>query len=290
MPLPQTPTDSGRTRPVIPLLLPLLSMLVAACGTGDASPLETARERGLRAGFAIEPPYAFVDSAGMVTGEAPEILRLAAAGAGIRDIEWLPLEFPELIPALLRGRIDVIAAGLFITPERREQVIFSRPTVCVAPVLVTRGPPCRSCRIAVLAGSVEHAALQVANPSGGDVVVLPDLATAVAAVRGGSADALAISAPTGRDVAAAEDLTVVPHPFPERVARAASGCAALAFRPDDEELVAALDSVLARFVGTPDHRRLSARFGFIDSELPCPSARGATSNPPPGCVPQRSRR
>lgn len=270
--LPNRNTGSMRTFPATALLAVLSVTLLWACAPEDGSALEAARDAGLRAGFAIEPPYAFVDSAGVVTGEAPDVLRHGAGELGIDRVEWVPLEFPELIPSLLEGSIDVIAAGMFITPARLERLRFSRPTACVEPVLVTRRPACADCRIAVLQGSVEQAALRDTAIVSEGVVVVPDIGTGIAAIRSGAADAMAISGPTGRAIARAEpDLAIRPHTFPEAVAQEATGCAAFAFRPEDEELAAAFDSVLERFVGSAAHIRISRRFGFTASEIPCPA-------------------
>lgn len=279
-----------RALSTVGLLAALSAMLSWACAPEENSALKAARDDGLRAGFAIEPPYAFVDSAGVVTGEAPEVLRHGAGALGIDRVEWVPLEFPELIPSLLDGGIDVIAAGMFITRARLERVRFSRPTACVAPVLVTRGADCVDCRIAVLQGSVEHLALRD-TAVGGGVVVVPDIGTGIAAIRGGAADAMAISGPTGRAIVRAEPgLTLRPHSFPRAVAHEAAGCAAFAFRRGDEELAAAFDSVLGAFVGSPAHLRIRRRFGFIASEIPCPAGPpGVTVSRVDDCLPMTDR-
>lgn len=274
---------ADRRTSVALLFLPVLSL---ACGPAEGTGgdgLERFRTRGLRAGFAIEPPYAFVDSAGSPTGEAPAILEHVAGELGIADIQWFPLPFHDLIPALNTGRVDALASGLFITPERSGQVRFSRPTACVAPVLISRrrddvlsapapeGSGCARCRIAVIQGSVEERALERWERA--EVVSVPDLATATAAVSDASADALVISAPTARGVVRRHlELAVREDVLPAGVRQAAAGCAALAFRRRDEELVAAVDSVLQWFVGSRVHLRLVTPFGFTEAELPCPGA------------------
>ena len=272
----------------------LLGSLVAACTSGhDADgALERARRDGIRAGFSIEPPYAFVDSAGEPTGEAPEILRHVLGELEVAEVQWFPLPFHDLIPALLAGRVDVVASGLFVTPERSRQVRFSRPTACVGPVLVVRrdrfeglvgegaGKRCEPCRIAVIQASVEERALARQSPSGAGMMAVPDLATAVAAVSEGTADALAISAPTARRIVAGDSaLALEARSLPVQVAEDARGCAALAFRPADAELAGAVDSVLAAFVGSPEHLAVVAPFGFTEPELPCPEA--SPAGPPP---------
>ncbi len=54
------------------------------------------------------------------------------------DIVYIPVPFERLIPSLLKGRGDVAAAGLTITPKRKEKVAFTIPYVRdVSEVVVT---------------------------------------------------------------------------------------------------------------------------------------------------------
>jgi membrane-bound lytic murein transglycosylase MltF len=46
----------------------------------------------------------------------------------IKLIYWV-LPFDQLIPALLEGRGDIIAAGMTITPQRQEKVAFTQPYI-----------------------------------------------------------------------------------------------------------------------------------------------------------------
>lgn len=263
---------------ILCLLGPLTFLLpLVACGSQAGDALERARTQGIIAGFSVEPPYALVDSTGRPTGHAPELLRAAAKDIGVEDIQWFPLEFQDLIPALLDGRIDVIASGMFIRPERAQRVRFSVPTACVGPVLLARTAAgvqtdepgdCPDCRIVVVEGSVEQEAF-AAERGAGMLLVVPDLATGIAALKSGAGDALAISAPTGRTVARNDPAlsTRILAP-PEALAEEAAGCAGLAFRPGDESLAAAFDDALKRLVGSAAHRRLAEPFGFRADELP----------------------
>ena len=96
------------------------------------------RGGSLRVGFAVEVPYAYVDAQGQVTGEAPEIFRLMAQRLGIERIDWVRMDFASLLPELQLGRIDAIAAGMFVTPERQRLAAFTRPTASVRPALIVR--------------------------------------------------------------------------------------------------------------------------------------------------------
>lgn len=255
--------------------VPVLGALLATtCTAGDVpeTSLARARQVGLRVGFSIEPPFAFVDSAGEPRGEAPAMLRHVAGALAIDSLQWFPLEFDNLIAALEQGRIDVIASGLFITGERSRKVRFSRPTACLAPALVVRrdelfdrASACDTCRIAVIRGSVEQRALRAAADTG---LTAPDVSTAVAAVKSGDAAALAISAPTARMLAESDSALALRDEVPAAL-RSARGCAALAFRPGDGALADAFDSVLAQLVGTESHQALVDKYGFTRREIVC---------------------
>ncbi len=91
--------------------------------------LDTAREEGIRIGFANERPYGFEGEEGP-TGEAPEVAKAVLERMGITDVEGVVVDFGALIGGLNAGRFDIVAAGMFITPERAEQVLFSDPDYC----------------------------------------------------------------------------------------------------------------------------------------------------------------
>lgn len=169
----------------------------------------------VRIGYAVEAPYAFVDSDGEVRGEAPETARLIVAQLGIERVEWVQVRFAELQSGLLERRFDVVAAGLFITPERARQVAFSAPVLAVGSGLlvqqshaatmpdsyaglVSRG----ELRVAVLSGSVEHQRLLALGLPAARLLLVPDARTGRAALRQGQVQALALSLPTLRLLAA----------------------------------------------------------------------------------------
>jgi membrane-bound lytic murein transglycosylase MltF len=55
------------------------------------------------------------------------------------DVVYIPVHFESLLPSLVKGRGDIAAAGLTITPERQQQVTFTVPYVRdVNEVVVTR--------------------------------------------------------------------------------------------------------------------------------------------------------
>jgi polar amino acid transport system substrate-binding protein len=259
-------------------------------GSAQGDALARAQQQGvLRVGYANEAPFAYLDPAtGMVTGEAVEVMRAVAQRLGIARVEGVLVEFGSLIPALHAGRFDAIAAGMYITPPRADQVAFTMPTYVVGEgFLVRKGNPLRlhgyadvvahaTARLGVVAGTVEHGHARALGVPEARIVVFPDNASGVAGVRAGRADALALTSLTVRDLLrrGADAGLERADPFTDPVidGRPARGYGAFAVRPADQALRAALDRELSVFLGTPAHQALVERFGFGPEHLP----RGAT--------------
>lgn len=107
----------------------LKKFVVCACAVacGLAASISEARDL-LRVG--TEPtfaPFEFLDSKSKdFTGYDMDLIRAVGKQAGY-DVEILNMGFDALIPAVLTGSIDVIAAGVSITPERQKRVDFTTP-------------------------------------------------------------------------------------------------------------------------------------------------------------------
>jgi polar amino acid transport system substrate-binding protein len=72
-------------------------------------------------------PLSFLDAkSNTYRGISVDLINAIAKDAGLK-IELMPMAIPDLIPALNENKIDVIAANLAITPERRAVVDFSEP-------------------------------------------------------------------------------------------------------------------------------------------------------------------
>lgn len=260
-------------------LLTVVALWVVRPGSEPTTADRLAQGGVLRVGFAVEEPYAFLDRHGRVTGESPEIFQLMAHRIGIERIEWVRLEFANLLPELRLGRIDAIAAGMFITPERELEAAFTLPTARVLPAIVVRRGEIRippyptlndlgrtaSLRWSTVHDAVEHQMLQKAN------VPLPQIRTVPQAQRGlrmvaeSDADAFAISAVTAARLLyqnpqwALELRTVMDGP---------SGSPAFAFRTTDASIRDAMNAVLLEYLGSDQHASLVSRFGFTKFELP----------------------
>ena len=93
----------------------------------DAGTLQQVINRNeLVIGVSLAPPWAMRDADGELEGFEIDVARKLAADMGV-DARFLRYTHDELVRALEAGEIDIIAAGLTITPERALHVNFSRP-------------------------------------------------------------------------------------------------------------------------------------------------------------------
>jgi len=108
--------------------LAVATLLIAAPAQhASARSLEQVRKSGtLRVGVALYAPWAARTANGELIGFEIDVAKRLAGDMGLKP-EILTYEAARLIPALEGGEIDVIAAGLAITPERALHVNFSDP-------------------------------------------------------------------------------------------------------------------------------------------------------------------
>lgn len=274
-------SGSNRARRALVALLAIGGVAIAANSASAQSTLERAREQGyIRVGFANEAPFGYATAAGQLTGESPEVAKAILEEIGIPEVVGVLTEFGSLIPGLRAGRFDIIAAGMFITPPRCEQVQFSEPSYGIGQAfLVAQGNPLdledyssvadqSGVTLAVMAGAVEAGYASDAGVGDNQLMILPDQASMVAAVRAGRADAAALTALSIQSMAEANEGVDMTDPFSEVAGQSVVGHGGFAFRPDDTELYEAFNEALKGFVGTSEHIALVSPFGFGEGFLP----------------------
>lgn len=82
--------------------------------------------------------YTYFLHRGTEMGFEYELIRSFADSLGVNLKMVVPPKWDDMIPWLLDGRGDIIAAAMTVTPERAEQVAFSDPYQTVHQVVVTR--------------------------------------------------------------------------------------------------------------------------------------------------------
>ncbi|MDR0807525.1 MAG: ABC transporter substrate-binding protein [Gemmobacter sp.] len=135
---------------------------IAATGA-DAGTLDDIIARGeLRVAVQTQgPPFSFVNSRGERTGSAVKLAETMAEELGVK-VTFLDFDWDGLLPALLSGKADILAADMTPTLARATRVAFTKPFIYVGGVALTKagsaftsvedcGKP--GTRIAVLLGS-----------------------------------------------------------------------------------------------------------------------------------------
>jgi polar amino acid transport system substrate-binding protein len=269
------------TRRVLLVTAAGLVSLTVGGAAGAQSALETARQNGyIRVGFANEAPFGYATPDGQLTGESPEVVKAILKRLGIEQVDGVLTEFGSLIPGLQAGRFDIIAAGMFITPKRCEQVLFAEPSYGIGQAfLVPAGNPKgikdyesiaqnSDLKLAVMAGAVEGGYAKDAGVGLSQLVVLPDQSSLVKAVQAERADAAALTALSIADMAKKNEGVESTPPFDTVAGKSVTGHGGFAFRKEDADFVEAFNAELKQFIGSPEHIALVTPFGFGEGFLP----------------------
>ncbi|MEX2631170.1 MAG: ectoine/hydroxyectoine ABC transporter substrate-binding protein EhuB [Tistlia sp.] len=230
----------------------------------------------LRIGVANERPYAWVEENGRATGEAPEIARQVLSEIAPESrIKASAMDFGALIPRLQGGEIDVIAAGMFITPARCAQVAFSEPTYVVGEAFaVRRGNPAgvtdyraiseqESVRVGLIAGTVEYNYALVTGIPADRAPLYRSFDKAIEALKAGEVEAVGLTSLTAQGIAAADpEIDATEQFFPVLDGQEVKGYGGFAFRKEDQALRQAFDAALKDFLGSEAHWQLVEPFGF----------------------------
>ncbi|WP_297518901.1 basic amino acid ABC transporter substrate-binding protein [Thermococcus sp.] len=106
----------------------VVSLLLAVASSGCIG-TGTTQEKVLVVGTSADfPPFEYKNASnGQITGFDIDLIKLVAKKMGYDRVEIKDMDFDSLIPALQAGKVDVVIAGMTITPEREKVVDFSIP-------------------------------------------------------------------------------------------------------------------------------------------------------------------
>jgi polar amino acid transport system substrate-binding protein len=257
-------------------------MAVSAVLAHSTAAAETTLERikrtgEIRIGYANETPFAYTQPDGKVTGESPEIVNIVAAKIGAKKINAVLTEWGGLIPGLQAGRFDVIAAGMYVTPARLEQVLFTDPHYQLGDtLLVSKGNPkslnsyadikAKSAKLAIMSGTAEVEYAKKAGIPDSQIMLVPDTIAQLQAVLTKRADAAVGTQLTMKGLATkgGERVEAI-STFADDPAH--TGYGALAFRKEDKDLRDAFNNELQGWLGSEEHLKTVAPFGFDRDNL-----------------------
>lgn len=252
-------------------LAPTIAGLSKAWAGQDT--LKRLRSQGFaRIAIANEPPWTEVTAGGKVTGAAPEVARAVLKRLGIPEIVASISEYGAMIPGLQARRFDLVAAGLFIKPERCRAVIFSQPDLCDAESFaVKKGNPLG---VQSYADIAKHATARVGVPGGGTeeklalkagvprnrVIVAPDAQSGLKMLQNGRIDiyALPILSISALLKKAKDPNLVMIAP----VKGTPVYCAGAAFNKEDKALRDAYDAELAKLKKSGEFAKIIEPYGY----------------------------
>jgi polar amino acid transport system substrate-binding protein len=248
------------------LLLSVLALLILlAPAPALADTLKDLRQRGeLTWGTDLEggAPYVIPDPADpdKSSGFETEIGHAIAKQLGVKG-HLIHNAWDGLVPALERGKFDMVLNGLEITPDRLSRVAFSRPYyVYTQQIVVRKGTPgmetlhaLKGKRVGTLAST---AAEQLLKQEGGvDIKIYPSSVQPYDDLLLGRIDAVLQDLPIAVAYGRREGLAFAGKPFGE-------GYYAIAFRPGDTELKAAVDGAIKTLLETGELKAILDRYGL----------------------------
>ena len=250
---------------------------------GGQSTLERLREQGfVSVGLANEIPFGFIDGSGAPAGQSPAVAQAVFEELGVPEIQPTPVTWDGLIPGLQANRFDVLAAGVFITPERCEQVAFTEPTATSPEAfLVNEGNPegiqhftsfveNPDLTLAVLNGSVEQGYATHFEVPEGQLELIPDQTTGYELLEAGRVDAVSMLKVSHEYllIDRGGPFEVTEAFFPEIDGREEKGWGGLCVRQEDTELLEEINRVIAEFKESGRLLELGEEWGFTEADLP----------------------
>ncbi len=234
--------------------------------------LDKLKEQGFaRIAIANEPPWTEVKASGEVTGAGPEVARAVLKKMGVDDVVASISEYGAMIPGLQAGRFDMVAAGLFMKPERCAAVSYSEPDLCDAEsFMIKKGNPTgvksfkdvaeKGVKIGVVGGGTEEKLAIEAGVERANIVVVPDPQSGTKMLQDGRIDVYALPVLSISDLLKKADDANLEMFAP--VENTPIYCAGVAFRKQDTALRDAYDKVLAEMKASGEFAKIVEPFGY----------------------------
>ncbi|HEY6477675.1 MAG TPA: ABC transporter substrate-binding protein/permease [Polyangia bacterium] len=231
-------------------------------------------------------PYAYEDSGrgGALVGFEVDLADALGESLGVKA-RMVQNDWSTLIPSLERGTFDVALNGVEVTVGRAARVSFTRPYYVFAERLCARRgdarvrdlPSVRGLRVGTLANTL---AWDLLREAGAIAVPYEGVDEQLTDLEHGRTDAVLLD-----DLIVARYLPR--HPTLAAVGDVGEGRYAIALRPGDDDLRAALDRALGAMIDSGAWRRTLRRWQIDDDRqqrltamggLPSPAAAGAGSS------------
>ncbi len=267
--------------------LTTLALLFTA-SPAAAQSLEDIQSSGtIRIATANEIPYGWMDEAEEAHGIGPDVAEAVLAEMGIENIEWTVTEFGSLIPGLIAGRFDMVAAEQAILPDRCQAVFYSSPSSSYGEgLLVAAGNPedihgyedfaeDPQLTMGIVSGADQLDFAQALGISEGQLVTINSNTDALSAVETGRISAYAATGLTASRLAENSDRVELAQPFTDPVVdgEPVRTWGGFTFSQDARELRDAYNEALAAFQATPEWKELLTSHGLTEGDITAVSER-----------------
>jgi polar amino acid transport system substrate-binding protein len=250
--------------------------------------LEASKKSGkVIVGIYNQAPWGFQSRDGKISGQSVDVLRTAFQRIGIKEITPVISEFSALIPGLQAKRFDVVAAGLFIRPDRCKLVAFGNPDIRMGDgFLVRAGNPHKihsyediaknpTLKIGTARGNVQAQTATAAGIPADQQLLFPDNQSALSGLIAGRVDAMSATAASIVTLAKDAKESGIERALPFAGSRDAKGneqfgYPALAFRLEDSDFRDAYNVELAKMTNDGTLLEINKRYGFSEADMPAP--------------------
>ena len=239
------------------LLIAVLVMGLAGGAVAD----DKVYINGIDANF---PPFAYVGTDGKPTGFDVDAMDWIAKEMGFK-VTHQPMEWSGIVASLKARKIDMIASGLSVTPERAQQIAFSDNYWTIRQVMVVRADSDLSVekalssglKIGVQAGTSDAKAMAATNNSQGrkyELLEYPSSALAAQDVLNGRIDAAVMNDAPAAAAAAKLDVKIIgPAGIPDEHF-------AVGINQDDPETLKIINEGLKRLMADPYWQELVNKY------------------------------
>ncbi|MDQ0209211.1 ectoine/hydroxyectoine ABC transporter substrate-binding protein EhuB [Alkalicoccobacillus murimartini] len=263
----------------------LLSVvLLGACSSVGGDTLENIQDEGkVTVGVANERPYGYEESDGGVTGASVEVARAVFEELGVDELEGTVVEFDALINGVNSRNFDAVTAGVYVTPERCENAIFSQPDYRIGEGLaVAPGNPhdIKSYQdladnpdltVTVMSGAIELEYLRAMGVDESQIDQVSSITDNISALTSGRTDSITMTDLTLRTALEDQDndnIEIV-EDFEQPVidGEEVYGYGAAVFHPDDEDLRDAYNEKLEELKESGRVLEIMEPFGFTEDNM-----------------------
>ena len=218
---------------------------------------------GIDANF---PPFAFIGKTGKPSGFDVDAMDWIAKDLGM-EVSHVPIEWDGIVTSLVTKKIDIIASGMSISPERSKQVNFTMPYWIIKQVFVVKNDSALSVEdvytqkktLGVQQGTTEAKWLKEHIAEKGYNVTLRYYNSAPLAVEdllNGRIDAAAMDEAPANDAASKKGVKVLgTFGMPEEDF-------GYAVRKDDTELLEKVNASLKKLMATPYWNELIEKYNL----------------------------